>query len=107
MNEKMNFLRVMLINKTFDKQAQCSGFSESDLSELVSEVRLMIASLSFQSFQMCLGRPIPHLLSRESKAGIIFHLIMRFRFNQGVLSTGDSPRLMTAKMINHKIEEVN
>ena len=31
---------------------------------------------------------------------------MNTLLRQGVLSTGDSPRLMTAKMINHKIEEV-
>ena len=31
---------------------------------------------------------------------------MNILLRQGVLSTGDSPRLMTAKMINHKIEEV-
>ena len=31
---------------------------------------------------------------------------MNILLHQGVLSTGDSPRLMTAKMINHKIEEV-
>ena len=31
---------------------------------------------------------------------------MNILLRQGVLSTGDSPRLITAKMINHKIEEV-
>ena len=31
---------------------------------------------------------------------------MNILLRQGVLSTGDSPGLMTAKMINHKIEEV-
>ena len=39
----------------------------------------------------------------------LFHLYHYYHYcdlHQGVLSTGDSPRLMTAKMINHKIEEV-
>ena len=35
------------------------------------------------------------------------HTTSSYDLHQGVLSTGDSPRLMAAKMINHKIEEVD